>query len=383
MVAQQYRRLTHPFERRSTVDNDVGILLMFQNQNDKQSDQAAFREDMEFGVAAEEMGFGRIWIVEHHFDNYSMSPDNFVELAWFAGRTKRIKLGIGAAILPWNDPLRVAEKIILLDHLSEGRVLLALGRGLARIEYDNFRIPMSEARERFDEAADLVVNAIETGYAEGNGTFYKQPRVKLRPGPIRGFRDRLHTVAATSAESQFTAARLGGAMMSYVTADTEKLAASLNNYRGHYREFHHEEAPWPVLTDVTYVHTDSEKAREGAYKYVGEAFSMVVDHYDMAGDHFAGTKGYTAYAAAADAIRASRQGAIDAYVPTQLWGTPEEIIRRFRERIAITGPYTPNFQFSAGGVPQDDVLRGAELFARHVLPAITDILGEERSKMAA
>lgn len=366
------------------VDNDIGIFLMFQNQGDRQSDQAAYREDMQFAVAAEDMGFGRVWIAEHHFDNYSMSPDNFVELAWLAGKTKTIKLGVGAAILPWNDPLRVAEKVIILDHLSNGRVLLALGRGLAKIEYDSFRIPMNEARERFDEAADLVVAAIETGYAEGDGTFYKQPRIKLRPGPIRTFRDRLHTVAATSPESQFTAARLGGAMMSYVTADTQKLANSLDYYRGHYREIHGREAPWPVLTDVTYVHSDSEKAREGARRYVGEAFNMVINHYEMAGDHFKDTKGYQGYAAAATAIKThGQQAALDAYVPTQLWGTPDEIIRRFRERIAITGPYTPNFQFSAGGCPHDDVMRGAELFARHVIPVITDILGDERSKLAA
>jgi alkanesulfonate monooxygenase SsuD/methylene tetrahydromethanopterin reductase-like flavin-dependent oxidoreductase (luciferase family) len=101
-------------------DHDVGILLMFQNRGDAVSDQEAYAREMEFGVAAEDTRFGRIWIVEHHFDNYSMSPDNFVELAWFAGKTQRIKLGVGAAILPWNDPIRVAEKVLLLDH-SVGR----------------------------------------------------------------------------------------------------------------------------------------------------------------------------------------------------------------------------------------------------------------------
>lgn len=366
-------------------DNDVGILLMFQNRNDALSDQQAFRNDMEFGVAAEDMGFGRVWAVEHHFDNYSMSPDNFVELAWIAGKTERIKLGVGAAILPWNDPLRVAEKILLLDHLSNGRVVLALGRGLAKIEYDGFRIPMNEARERFDEAAEMVVRAIETGICEGQGTFYKQPARKLRPGPIRTFMDRIQTVAATSPESQMTAARIGGAIMSYVTADDRKLANGLDNYRKYFAEFHPDrKPPLPVLTDVTYCHKDPDIAAERAYHYVGNAFDMVVSHYEMDGDHFNSTKGYQSYASGAQALReGGREAAIKAYVPTQLWGTPDQIIDRFRKRIAVTGPYTPNFQFSAGGAPQDEVLAGAELFAEKVLPTIAEIVGEEKEKLAA
>src|SRR3546814_11965207 len=67
-------------------------------------------------------------LVEHHFEDYSFCPDNFVVLANLAARTERIGLGTGAVILPWNDPLRVAEKASLLDHLRGGRLLLGVGR---------------------------------------------------------------------------------------------------------------------------------------------------------------------------------------------------------------------------------------------------------------
>ena len=364
------------------MSNDVGVLLFFQNADASQSDLKAYQNELAFADECEGLGYGRIWAVEHHFDGYSMSPDNFTELAYIAGRTSKIKLGIGAAILPWNDPLRIAEKVILLDNLSNGRALLALGRGLAKMEYDAFRIPMAEARERFDEAAQMVVTALETGICENAGPFYKQPRVEIRPRPFKSFKDRLQTVAATSPESQQTAARLGGSMMSYVTSDTEKLNRGLQNYREFYREYHGDKIPpWPVLTDVTYCHKDAQIAEQRAHKYIGKSFELVVDHYEMAGSHFAGTKGYQSYAAGAQAIRENgKEAAAAAYVPTQLWGTPNQIVEAFRARVASIGPYTPNFQFTAGGIPLEEALDSAALFARDVLPAIVEILDEAKAK---
>src|SRR3546814_14722309 len=97
---------------------DVGILLVAQNWYKDKSDERVFMDEVEMGVAAEEAGFDSVWSAEHHFDDYSMLPDNFQVLSYIAGRTKRSKLVIGAAILPWTDPLRISEKSTLLDHLS-------------------------------------------------------------------------------------------------------------------------------------------------------------------------------------------------------------------------------------------------------------------------
>ena len=74
--------------------------------------------------------FNTLSAVEHHFFNYAMSPDNLQYLSYMAARTERIGLLTGAVILPWNDPLRVVERMIVLDHLSGGRALFGIGRGL-------------------------------------------------------------------------------------------------------------------------------------------------------------------------------------------------------------------------------------------------------------
>ena len=99
--------------------------------------------------------------------------------------------------MPWHDPLRVAEQAAVLDLLSKGRLRLGLGRGLARREFAAFRMSMDESRERFDEAAPMIVNALKTGFIEGDGKFYKQPRIEIRPRPQHSFDGRIYAVASS------------------------------------------------------------------------------------------------------------------------------------------------------------------------------------------
>src|SRR5947208_13776993 len=115
----------------------VGVQMIFQSwgYGGQISDGQVVAEEIQLGELADELGYHALWPVEHHFDDYSFCPDNTVFLAHMAARTKRILLGTGAVILPWNDPLRVAEKIGLLDHLSDRPLLFGMGRGLGRREY--------------------------------------------------------------------------------------------------------------------------------------------------------------------------------------------------------------------------------------------------------
>src|SRR5438132_1903277 len=87
--------------------------------------------------------------VEHHFTDYTMCPDVLQFLTYMAGRTQRAQLGSMVVVLPWHDPLRVAEEVSMLDNISDGRLILGLGRGAGRVEFDGFRLSMDESRERF------------------------------------------------------------------------------------------------------------------------------------------------------------------------------------------------------------------------------------------
>jgi alkanesulfonate monooxygenase SsuD/methylene tetrahydromethanopterin reductase-like flavin-dependent oxidoreductase (luciferase family) len=118
---------------------------------------------------AEPLGFDSIWSVEHHFTDYTMCPDVIQFLTYMAGKTQRVKLGSMVVVLPWHDPVRIAEQIVLLDHLSGGRMILGLGRGLARVEYEGFRIDQGDGRQRFLEYATLLLNALEGAHLRRGG----------------------------------------------------------------------------------------------------------------------------------------------------------------------------------------------------------------------
>src|SRR5579872_288469 len=175
---------------------DVGIQMIFSTYGwPGMKDSEAWWEEIRLARLADELGFDVLWSVEHHFFDYSFCPDNLQLMTYLAGVCPNVDLGTAAVILPWHDPLRVAEQALMLDHLCKGRLRLGLGRGLARREFAAFRGTMDESRERFDEAAPMIVEALRTGFIEGNGKHYKQPRIELRPRPKYSFDDRIYAVA--------------------------------------------------------------------------------------------------------------------------------------------------------------------------------------------
>ena len=101
---------------------------------------------MALAEMAEPLGFESVWSVEHHFTDYTMCPDPLQFLTYMAGRTKTAQLGTMVVVLPWRDPVRTAEQISMLDNISDGRLVLGIGRGAGRVEFDGFRLDMAESR---------------------------------------------------------------------------------------------------------------------------------------------------------------------------------------------------------------------------------------------
>ncbi|HYA34687.1 MAG TPA: LLM class flavin-dependent oxidoreductase, partial [Candidatus Binataceae bacterium] len=149
----------------------VGGAVIFQNPFNERSDYEVYQRELKIGDLYEPLGFDSIWSVEHHFDDYTMCPDVLQFLSYYAGRTKNIQLGSMVVVLPWHDPIRVAEQVSVVDHQSNGRMLLGLGRGLARIEFEGFRVPLGESRERFIEYAEMIIEGLEKGYCEFDGKY--------------------------------------------------------------------------------------------------------------------------------------------------------------------------------------------------------------------
>lgn len=348
----------------------TGYLAVFQNGHEGMSDEEMFLRELELAELTEPLGFDVFWSPEHHFDDYSMAPDNTQILAYLAGRTRRVLLGTGAVILPWNDPLRVAEKIIVLDHLCRGRLLFGMGRGLARMEYNAFGLDMSESRDRFNESAAMILQALESGFIEGQGPYYKQKRTELRPKPSRSFKGRTYAVAM-SPDSVPVAADLKARMMMFTQHAVDKHLPGVTTYREHYAKRHGQKAPPPLVIDFTYCDRDAARAEAMARRYVAGYYLAVMRHYEFLSDHFSKVRGYEAYANAAEMLRqAGQEAALESYVNANVWGTPKQILDKLAKRREAMGDFEFVICPSFAGMPFKDAEASLRLYAKEVLPEI-------------
>lgn len=353
----------------------VHMTNLIQNYNNARPDYEVFKDQLELSIRADQDGYESIGCVEHHFDpGYSMCPDNTQFLSYLAAVTKTAKMHTTAVILPWNDPMRVVEKIALLDNLSDGRAMFGMGRGLARREYEGFGLDMNESRERFDEAAEMILRGLEEGFVENDGTFYKQKKVAVHPKPLGTFKGRT-TMVAMSPDSAIAAGKLGVPMLAFIQGPMETMhMPMIEDYRKAFKDTHGGEAPPPMMIDLTYCHNDSEHARQVAYEACVNYYITCVEHYEFGGRHFEHTKGYASYAAAKEAIDAMGiQAVADVYANAQIWGTPEEQIAKHEERKAIVGDYEIISVFQYGGIHGQAAADSYDLFTREVKPKLEKI----------
>ncbi len=346
----------------------VGMASIFQNPGAAQPDGRVFQEELRMADLAEPLGFDSLWSVEHHFTDYTMMPDLLQFLSYMAGRTQRIQLGSMVVVLPWHDPIRVAEEIALLDHLSGGRFILGIGRGAGKVEFDGFRVPMSESRGRFTEAAQIVLEGLERGYCELDGEFYQQPRRDIRPRPDKSFRTRTYA-AAVSPESSEIMARLGVGILIIPQKPWDDVDRELALYRETYQEIHGEPAPAPVLAGWVFCDEDEARAQEGAETWITRYYRSAIAHYEFGGDHFKNEKGYEFYARiSASMNKRGSDAAEKMYMDLQIHGTPKQCSERIRAFCDRVGAEHFVSVFSYAGMPCDEAERNLRLFAEQALP---------------
>jgi alkanesulfonate monooxygenase SsuD/methylene tetrahydromethanopterin reductase-like flavin-dependent oxidoreductase (luciferase family) len=348
----------------------VGLATIFQNPHFQRSDHEVYRNELRLTELAEPLGFESVWGVEHHFTDYTMCPDVLQFLTYMAGRTTRVKLGSMVVVLPWHDPVRVAEQVAMLDNISDGRMIFGMGRGLGRVEFDGFRIPMAESRERFVESAEMILDGLERGYVEYDGKFFQQPKRELHPAPFQTFRGRT-CAAAVSPESARIMAKLGVAILIIPQKPWESVAEELAMYRGIYREVNHVEAPPPLTACWVYCDKDASRARDMAYRYIGGYYETVIRHYEFGSSHFASTRGYEYYGNVSTMIDTHGAAAgTEFFTNLQVWGTPDECYEKILDIRAKVGCETVIGVFSYAGMEYADAERNLRLFASEVKPRL-------------
>ena len=152
---------------------------------------AGFRDFVERNIEAEALGYHSTFLVEHHFTGFGQVSATLNLLTWIGARTKTLRLGTAVIVLPWHNPVLLAEQIATLDLLSEGRVDAGVGKGYRLNEFDGFHISIEEADDRFEECLEVMIKALASDAPWSHqGTYWQfddivvEPPSAQRPHPL-------------------------------------------------------------------------------------------------------------------------------------------------------------------------------------------------------
>lgn len=143
---------------------------------------AGFRDFVDYNVEAESLGYRSTFLVEHHFTGFGQVSATLNLLTWIGARTTTLRLGTAVLVLPWHNPVLLAEQVATLDLLSGGRVDFGIGKGYRHNEFAGFCVPMTEADARFDECVSVMTKAwtSETPWSH-QGTYWQFNDVVVEP----------------------------------------------------------------------------------------------------------------------------------------------------------------------------------------------------------
>lgn len=335
------------------------------------SDADQYRRELALIDLVEPLGFDAFWTIEHHFTPYGMTTNPTQLLSYIAGRTSKIDLGTMVLVLPWHEPLKLAENIAILDVLLNGRKLnIGVGRGFAAREFNALRVPYTESRGRMQECLDIVRIALTQEFFSYEGEYFRIPRTTIRPRPVT--RDLTENLLMTwaSAESLEMAARNGAAPLFTNYRGWEALGENLRAFNKIRAAHGWPTSPSAIATTV-HVHRDGALAREAGEKYWRKTSAMTMWHYDRLGsEHF------MPGATPEERERIARAGYED-QASAGIFGSPAEVIEQIRElqQVADVGHLITLHSF--GDMPQDDAAASMRLFAAEVLPVIRQFGGSE------
>jgi natural product biosynthesis luciferase-like monooxygenase protein len=334
--------------------------------------QTHYRGIIEQVELADRIGIDYVWLVEHHFVRHGgLFAANYAFLSYLAARTRRIRLGTGATVLPLNDPVRVAEQAATLDQLSQGRFDFGVGRGFIRDEFEAFGIEMKESRERVEEGVALVKQAWAGPTLEFRGNFRPAmsglpvlPPVYQRPHPP------IWVACLLSPESFEWTAREGYNLL-YVAYHVdhpiavERIGWYRDALRRHGRRLEDHE-----VCCVYHAHflerDDDDKLRQAVHKPMSEYAAAGLEAARKPPDP-------TAYKGYEQRDAGQRRFEFESYFPGRvLMGGPRQAVERIRV-LRDVGITQIGMLVDFGSLPQAEIMRSLEIFGREILPQVRDL----------
>ena len=320
---------------------------------------------------SEELGFDAVWLTEHHFIDYGLSVDPASLASAAASRTQRVRIGLAAAILPFHEPLRLAEQMALVDIISGGRLDFGVGRGNRPAEFRGYRVPQEQSRERFDEAVEVIQRAWTEERFSYDGRYFKISDVRVIPKPVQRPHPPIYQVCVTKDGIESTALRGWPMLNSVLFGPVSQLEGTRDIYVETLRKAGRTDAEiagllrqWGVSRQIYVADTDAralEEARDAEMWYQ-ESFRKFVLPDRIEDAHPALQPGFRAMAERLATV--TWDGLVR---ETLAFGSPDTVASHI-ERMREIGVGQVLCWMNFGGLSPERIRRSMELFAREVMP---------------
>jgi alkanesulfonate monooxygenase SsuD/methylene tetrahydromethanopterin reductase-like flavin-dependent oxidoreductase (luciferase family) len=331
-----------------------------------------YDEHLEEWTAAERLGYDAVFLTEHHFTAYNLLPSPNIMLAALAARTTALRIGAMINVVPFHQPLRLAEECAMLDVLSGGRLEVGVGRGIDYQEVVKLGVDFDELRPRLREGMELMLKAWTATQLEHAGQHYRVGRTAIYPRPLQQPHPPVWVAADSPATIEWAATHGFGTAALFVP--TEEVAERLPRYMELGRAAGQELTPWHLMLvrNCHVAETDEQAVAEAepALLHMLLLFKDAALPPDLA-------LLPDSYAYHREAFRQlqeppeSFQDLIDAGLV--LCGSPATVREQLLEQLRATGVRQLALWFAFGNLTHERVTRSMELFAREVLPAVRTV----------
>jgi alkanesulfonate monooxygenase SsuD/methylene tetrahydromethanopterin reductase-like flavin-dependent oxidoreductase (luciferase family) len=357
----------------------LGLMLECEYRPDA-DDELAFSEAFALADHAERSGMDAVWLAERHFSSPeriargtgggvpSFASAPLILASALAKTTQRVRIGIAVSVLPLSHPVRLAEEVATLDHVSRGRLDFGIGRSGFATSYAGYGIDYGESRQRFNECLDILRLAWTQESFSYDGEYFKYSDVCLVPKPFQKPFPPLR-VAATTNDTFPVVGEMGVPIFIGLRGtDLNDNKRHLAIYRDAWRAAGHEGDGDVYLRVPVYVGDTEEAAYNDPMASTMQSYQRLAESYANSAE-VSGAR--TSEERAARGVSLATTG-YDALLENRLaYGTPEVVARRLtdlRDDLGLTGfVIEPNV---GGAIPRDKVLRSIELFGARVAPAL-------------
>jgi alkanesulfonate monooxygenase SsuD/methylene tetrahydromethanopterin reductase-like flavin-dependent oxidoreductase (luciferase family) len=285
-----------------------------------------FHDFVELSVEAEALGYRATFLVEHHFTGWNQVSATLQLLTWVAARTTTLRVGTAVLVLPWHNPVLLAEQTATLDLMSGGRLDLGIGKGYRHSEFEGFCIPPEEAVARFDEALEVMLKAWTSRERFSHeGRFWRFKNVVVEPPPRQAPHPPLWT-GAGSADSIRCAARRGHNLILDQFAPAEQLGERIAQFQTEAAAHGRRYDPMQVVVARDMFIVDSKREKEVAIEANNEVHARTLSVSRAPGR--GGGSHILAYAHTREQQRES-----------PLIGTPDDVLAKLQQLAAAGVEY--------------------------------------------